>query len=105
MEKDVKELLQELLEIYTFVNYDNIYNRIANELDDNTKKMVYELSDGERTTREIGARANISHGTVAAYWKRWALKGMVISAARSGRYKARFKLKDFGLSVVGEDEE
>jgi len=63
--------------------------------------LVYELSDGERTTREIARLANVgSHATVASYWKKWSKLGIVEpSPKRQGRFQRICSLEEVGLTV------
>jgi len=67
-------------------------------------KLVYELSDGERSTREIarmisrGGRS-ITHVTVANMWQRWSLLSLVMPAERRGRYKRVVSLESLGIEV------
>lgn len=109
MSDDVKivELMSEFLRIYKFVNHSSIVDALSNELCDTSgnKAKVYELSDGNRSTRDIQDLTGVSRTTVTIYWKQWALSGIVVPAARKGRYKAAFDLKEYGLSVLDDSEE
>lgn len=50
---------------------------------------VYELTDGNRTTREIAAAAGVGAATVSRLWSRWARDGLVVpSATAEGRWAA-----------------
>lgn len=67
-------------------------------------KLVYELSDGTRSTREIAsevttAKKSIAHTTVANMWKRWAAIGLVVPSARIGRYKKVTSLESLGIEI------
>ena len=100
-ERNMEEMFSEFLRIYKFVNHSQIVEALRNELDDdsNNKKKIYELSDGTRSTRDIQKIVGISPPTITAYWKQWALSGIVVPAERKGRYKAAFDLKEYGLSA------
>jgi hypothetical protein len=104
-EMNLQALFSEFLKIYKFLNHSKIIDALNIELNDNTKKTVYELSDGTRTTREIQKIAGVSISTITNYWKQWALKGIVIPAQRKGRYMAAFDLTEYGLSVLKVDEQ
>jgi hypothetical protein len=54
-ERSLEEMFSEFLKIYKFVNHTQIVEALNAELSDdtNTKKKVYELSDGNRSTRDI----------------------------------------------------
>lgn len=87
---------------------------LSDTLRDEVDKLVYELSDGDRSTREIariitrGGR-NITHVTVANMWQRWALMNLVMPARRRGRYRRVVSLESIGietpqLEVPSEEE-
>lgn len=61
---------------------------IHEELKSVRDKKIFELSDGQRTTREIAKVVGGSFQAIAEKWKRWAALGLVIeSENRKGRYK------------------
>jgi len=63
-----------------------------------TEKKIYEMSDEKATTRSIASRADISHVTVANYWRRWASMGLVTPSEKyKGRFKKIISLKELGL--------
>lgn len=101
----LQEMFAEFLKIYKFINHPQIIASLNSELSDKTKKTVYELSNGENTTRDIAKVAGISISTITSYWKLWALKGIVVPAQRQGRFKAAFDLAEYGLSVISIDEQ
>lgn len=106
-EHTLEEMFAEFLRIYKFVNQSQIVEALRGQLEDdsNNKKKIYELSDGNRSTRDIQKIVGVSPPTITAYWKQWALSGIVIPAERKGRYKAAFDLKEYGLSVLDENEQ
>ena len=101
------EMFAEFLKIYKFINHGQIIEALNSELNDISKKKIYELSDGNRSTRDIQkfVGSGASPATITANWKQWALKGIVIPAGRKGRYKAAFDLNEYGLSVLDNSEQ
>ncbi len=97
---NLEELFAEFLKIYKFINHSEIVNALNTELSDETKKKIYELSDGNRSTRDIQKIIGITPPTITGYWKQWALKGIVSPAQRKGRFKAAFDLNEYGLSAL-----
>ncbi|MFT4104724.1 MAG: hypothetical protein QM657_03105 [Lacrimispora sp.] len=94
-------LFEEFLRIYKLVNRKIIIDLLTTELNTSQLLKLYELTDGEKPTREIASLlGNISHVTVANIWKRWAIIGIVIPAERKGRYKAAFNLSEYGIISV-----
>ena len=100
--RHIEEMFGEFLKIYKFINHPKIIEALNTELSDDTKKKIYELSDGNRSTRDIQkiTGTGASPATITGYWKQWAFKGIVITAERKGRYKAAFNLAEYGLSVL-----
>jgi transposase len=62
---------------------------------------IYELSDGERSTREIAALLGLgSNATVANYWKKWNRLGIVEpSEKHQGRSRRICSLGEVGLTI------
>jgi hypothetical protein len=78
---------------------------LTESLRDDVDKMVYELSDGIRSTREIAQKLKkmekkISHATVANMWKKWAITGLVEpSEEYQGRYSKIISLESLGIEI------
>lgn len=71
-------------------------------LRDDTEKMIYVLSNGSRSTRDIAGivsfnRKSITHVTVANLWQKWATIPIVIKTNKSGRYRKVVALKSTGI--------
>ena len=77
---------------------------LKNALRDDVDKLVYELSDGGRSTREIahlisrGGR-RVTHATVANMWQKWSLMNLIMPAKRRGRYRRVVSLKSVGIET------
>ena len=102
-----ENLLEKLDEIIFWTRFSampTIRRTIVDNLRDDTDKLVYELSDGSRSTREIarmisrGGR-NITHVTVANMWRKWSILNLVMPAQRRGRYKKLISLGSLGIEV------
>lgn len=98
-------LLEEMriLKVWTkfggFTSFKSIVDRV---LTTDTDKMVYELSDGERSTRDIARESyiNLSHATVANMWQKWLEYGLVEPSKRyKGRFKKIISLRALGISI------
>lgn len=66
------------------------------------EKRVYELSDGERSTRDIERLTNVSRSKIATLWKKWYKMGIM---ERSEKYEGKRMKKSFSLLDVGIDVE
>jgi len=105
--RSLDDMFSEFLSIYKLITTPQIVTILNAELSDSSglKKRVYELSDGNRSTRDIKDLVGVSHITVRNYWQQWALKGLMKPTARQGRYAASFDLKQYGLSELNESGE
>jgi len=77
---------------------------IVDNLRSDVDKLVYELSDGKRSTREIAniiskKGKKISYVTIANMWKKWAILNIVMPTKRKGRYKKIISLESLGIKV------
>jgi len=77
---------------------------LVENLRTDTDKLVYELSNGKRSTRQIsklitkGGR-KITHVTIANMWQRWNILNLVIPAERMGRYRKVISLEALGIDI------
>lgn len=62
------------------------------------ERQVYELSNGERTTREIAVEVGVGHNTVARWWRKWRALGICVEATQ-GRAKHLVRLNDLGIPI------
>lgn len=98
---DFEELSEKIDELIFWVKYStwkSFKMDLKVALRDDVDKLVYELSDGKRSTRDIADEISktgrkITHTTVANMWQKWALSSLVIPAGRSGRYRKVASLK------------
>lgn len=74
----------------------------------NDERAVYELSNGERSVRDIEKLSNIGRTKIASLWKKWHNMGIMEESEKYGgrRMKRSFSLSDVGIqvSMPGEDE-
>lgn len=100
----LSEKLDELIFWTKFAAFPTFVALLRDALRDDVDKLVYELSDGERTTRDIAEQISntgrrITHTTVANLWQRWAIRNLVIPAKRVGRYRRIVSLASVGIEV------
>lgn len=74
---------------------------IQEALQSDEAKLVYEYSDGEKSTREIGKLAGVSHGTVTNYWEKWSELGIVEPTEKyeGGRFRRLCSLRELGIAL------
>lgn len=98
--KNIESKISELLKWTKFAGMQELRTILTQALQDDAAALAYELSDGDRGTREIAKLAGISHNTVAVYWKKWSKLGIVeASTAYQGRYKRICSLEEVGIAV------
>ena len=104
--ESLTNMFAEFLTIYKFVNKNTIADMLANELNKTQLLEIYQLTDGNNSTRDIAAKLTqkCTHVTVANIWKKWALKGIVVPSETKGRFKAAFNLEEYGITEVKERE-
>jgi hypothetical protein len=74
---------------------------IQETLQSDEAKLVYEYSDGEKSTREIGKLAGVSHVTVKNYWEKWSELGIVEPTEKyeGGRFRRLGSLRELGIAL------
>ena len=105
-DQEIKDILKEILKWTKFEGIQKVKQVLENTLDDDTKKLIYELSDG-RPSPEIARIARVTPPTVRNYWKDWAILGITeIHPDYKKRYHRVFSLKEVGIEVeIPEVEE
>jgi hypothetical protein len=103
-EETIKDKLDELIFWTRFSALPTFRAVLLDNMKEEIDKLVYELSNGERSTRDIakilkqGGR-KIAHVTVANMWNKWLILNIVIPAKRKGRYKKVISLDSIGVEV------
>jgi hypothetical protein len=99
--KSIESKLDHLLKWSRLAGLQQLRNVLAQNLTSDKELLIYELSDGEHTTREIASIVRVgSNQTVANYWKRWSKLGIVEpSQKRQGRFQHFCSLEEVGLTV------
>ncbi|MBU7036699.1 MAG: hypothetical protein HXS52_02115 [Theionarchaea archaeon] len=91
------EVLEEILKWTKFQGMQNVKVILESELDDISKKLIYELSDG-RSSPEIAKIAGVASKTVRNHWKKWCAMGiMEIHPDYKKRYRKVFSLEEVGI--------
>lgn len=103
-EKALLEKLDELIFWTKLSAMSSIRKVIVDNLRSDIDKLVYQLSDGNRSTRGIanaitrGGRS-ITHVTITNMWKKWAILNLVMPTQRKGRYKRIISLESLGIEI------
>lgn len=103
-DQEIKDILKEILKWIKFEGVHKVKQVLETTLNNNAKKLIYELSDG-RPSPEIAKIAGVSDQTVRRYWKGWAILGIVeIHPDYKKRYHGVFSLKEVGIEVPEIEE-
>ncbi|MGA2682013.1 MAG: hypothetical protein ABSF44_09470 [Candidatus Bathyarchaeia archaeon] len=99
--RNIEAKLDQLLKWTRFASLQQLRDLLIQNLTNDRELLVYELSDGERTTREIARLASIgSIATIVRYWEKWSKLGIVEpSQKRQGRYQHFCSLEEVGISI------
>jgi hypothetical protein len=98
-DKDTKDLLKEILKWTKFTGFEKVRHLLETELDTDSKKLVYEYSDG-MSSPEIEQIIGVDETTIRDYWKEWALSGLVeLHSDYKKRYRHIFSLREFGIEI------
>lgn len=95
------ELLEELVKWTKVTSIPRVRQLLLEILRSPEERIAYHSSDGERTSREVGRISNVSHMTIANWWKTWIRAGIAepVSVRGGERAKRIFSLDDFGIEV------
>jgi predicted ArsR family transcriptional regulator len=94
-------ILREILKWIRFTGQKEVKTVLLDTLNTEQKRLIYHLSEGSRSSAEIGKSAGVSDVTVRRLWAQWARQGIVESRKVQGgdRYKKSFDLEDFGIEI------
>ena len=93
------EILREMLKWIKVSSYREVKDFLNSILDTDTKKIIYQHSDGNRKRSEVVKSAESSAGAVFNCWKEWKKLGIgeTVNVPGGDRFKRTFDLADFGL--------
>ena len=92
-------LLEEILKWTKFEGNQRVKEILLDELDTDTKKIVYELSDG-RSSPEIAKEVDVTDKTIREWWKRWGKRMLTeVHPNHPKRFRKVFSLGDFGIEI------
>ena len=74
--KDMHSELAELLKWIKISSFGQIQEMLERVLDSDSKKIIYQLSDGNLTRKEIITKAKVSFATITKLWNQWSKLGI-----------------------------
>jgi len=105
--KELLEVSREILKWIKIANYERVKPFLETTLFDDSRKLVYHLSDGNNTSSIIASKTPVSTYSISVWWRQWAKLGIVESIPVSGgsRGKKVFDLEDFDITIPKIPEE
>lgn len=99
--KNIEAKLDQILKWTRIAGMQQFRDLLTQNLADDVAVLVYEYSDGERSTREIATLVGLkSNATVANYWRKWRELGIVEPSSRyQGRFQRICSLGEVGLTI------
>lgn len=98
---DLYPVMREILRWSRITAIALIGEHVVGALTSDTEKLVYNLSDGKNSSRDISSQVKVvSHKTVTNYWKKWARLGVVEpSPFFEGRWQKVIELEQLGIDL------
>ena len=93
------EILREMLKWIKVSSYHEVKDFLNSILNTDTKKLIYQYSDGNHSTTEVVKSTKSSSKTVNYCWKDWKKLGIgeTVKVPGGDRFKRTFDLADFDL--------
>lgn len=105
----IADVMTEQLKWFRLVGMEPLRTIFEKSLTSEEEKLVYELSDGEMSVRDIEKVTNIGRTKISSLWKKWYRMGIMEKSEmyEGKRMKRSFSLADVGIEVVlpGKDED
>jgi len=84
-ETSVAELLVRTNDLLSTLVRIELRDVLAAELADAKKRKLYELTDGDATSRELSRQTGMSLGAISRTWQAWDEAGLLVK--RDGKYR------------------
>jgi len=97
------QIQREMLRWIKFASAPQLKRTLETVLATDLDKRVYEMTDGNATTRSIAAALNIGKTTVARKWIAWGQLG-IAEQLESGQYRRLCSLADVGIEVPQSEQ-
>lgn len=104
----IAKIMEEQLRWSRLAGMEQLRTIFEKNLPSNEEKIVYELSDGEMSVRDIEKLTNIGRTKISSLWKKWYRMGIMEKSEmyEGKRLKRAFSLADVGIEIMlpGNDE-
>jgi hypothetical protein len=96
-EEKIVQLLNETVRWLRFQGLEKAKAAVAEHLDTDKKKLVFDLTDGKGTQASISKEAGVSTASLYYWWNEWYAAGIVTK--EGDKFCHLFKLSEIGLSI------
>lgn len=96
------DLLKEILKWQKIQGLSVFKSLIFVLLDSKEKRLVYEMTDGTLSVKQISEKAKVATGTVSNWWNKWLAEGILYR--EGNRYIKTASIKDLFLESGGKNE-
>jgi hypothetical protein len=104
-DNDILQELRQQTRWLRLLGYQALKPMLRDALKNDKQRLVYEYSDGNRTSREIAGMAGVGAGTVSKLWTTWQAEGICIeSPLRPGRAQHLAPLSRLGIELPASSE-
>ncbi|MFH2111671.1 MAG: hypothetical protein ABIJ47_10490 [Candidatus Bathyarchaeota archaeon] len=104
--KKISEDIDYIKKMYVIQNRFVIHDSLESVLNDDRKKLTYDLFDGNTSTNDIIELLRLNRSTLYAWINQWMKMGIINSDLKKGSkfYKKIFSLEDLNISKPSIDE-
>ncbi|MGA7195127.1 MAG: hypothetical protein WBW94_16010 [Anaerolineales bacterium] len=88
----LNKICSRMVELLEFSNHEALENALSGIFANPRDRKIYELSDGSRSTREIGNIIGLDQKGISNLWKKWAKMDIVESTGHLKPYKAKYTI-------------
>jgi hypothetical protein len=100
-QEKIIELLLELVKWVKVTSHPQVGKILNEQVQSQAQKLVFQNSDGKRTTKELSALSGMDPADISRDWKQWTKAGLAeqVPAQGGSRGRSLFSLEDFGIDV------
>ena len=100
---ETNDILKEILKWQKLQGLQAFKSLAVGILDTKEKRMVYEMSDGTLTVKQISEKVKVSTGTISNWWNRWLAEGILNK--ENNKYVKIVSIKDIFFESISDKNE
>ena len=100
--EDLVKIMKDMLKWLKFFGFEKLKKILDENFNEEYEYLLYEQSDGLKTTRELAENLPISRETKTSYWDKWTELGIMEKIPVKGggtRGKKIFTLSELGIDI------